>query len=154
MYGSNVTKESSVRRQVKHHLLYFNMVFFVDEVSLNTGIKNDGNKGEQNFVVERGKFSRQCDSTPNTCWTALPFLNALWEPVMSGIFFASEKMSGFDNITVDIFSEMVEGTAGYNMIENFRKGNGIQVSKITNMRGKGSRPSSQSLQMEAPHTKY
>ena len=50
MDGNEVKKENSVMMQVTHHLLYPDMVFFLYEVSFNTGIKNDGNNVGPKFV--------------------------------------------------------------------------------------------------------
>ena len=121
MDGNEVAKNNSIRRQVTRHLLYPGVVLFVDEVGFNTRIKNDGNKRGKKFFVERGTVPQQCTSTANVCWASLLFLDALRGLFMMGIVFAAETISGFNNIGVDIFIELVKGAAGEYMQENYRK---------------------------------
>ena len=109
------------------------MFFFVGEFGFNTEKKNNGNKGGQNFFVGPVTVPRKCDSMSNTRLNGLAFMNAMEEPVMMRIIFAAETISGFNNIVVDIFSELFKGVAGEDMQENYRKINGILVSKLTNI---------------------
>ena len=57
MDRNEVAKENYSRSQITHNLIYPDIVFFVDEVSSNNGMKNYGNKEGQKFVVQHETVS-------------------------------------------------------------------------------------------------
>ena len=86
-------EEEAVGEKVEYEITHADHILYVDEVGNNTCQKEDGSKGGQKFLVERGTEPRNACSTSDAHWTTLGFTAGNGQPVLCAIIFASESLS-------------------------------------------------------------
>ena len=95
-------REEAVGEKVEYELTHPDYILYVDEVGNNTCQKEDGSKGGQKMLVERGSEARTACSTSDAHWTTLGFTAVNGEPVLCVIIFASKTLSVEERLGVDI----------------------------------------------------
>jgi len=76
-------------------VIHPNYFIMGDEKGCNTNMKTDGHVGGKKFMGEAG--TRGCNKkviVTDIHFTVLPFTNALGEPVLSSVVFASDNKDG------------------------------------------------------------
>ena len=104
--GEKVSCESEATgEKVEYRVTHPDYILHVDEVGNNTCQRDDGHKGGQKFLVERGFQPRTSCSTSEAHWTTLGFTSGTGEPVLCGIIFAAETLTVEDRLGIDIFAQ-------------------------------------------------
>ena len=91
--------------KVEYQVIHPDYILHVDEVGNNTCQRDDGHKGGQKFLVERGFQPRTSCSTSEAHWTTLGFTSGTGEPVLCGVIFAAETLSVDERLGIDIFAQ-------------------------------------------------
>jgi len=131
--GEKVSCEGeSTGEKIQYKIIHPDYILHVDEVGNNTCQRDDGHKGGQRYLVQRGSQPRTACSTSEAHWTTLGFTSASGKPVLCAIIFAAETLSVEDRLGIDIFAE---GTGEMFSKQNYGKGKYFPGGPKCNFRG-------------------
>ena len=120
--GEHVSKEKSVGEKVEYEITHPEHILYVDKVGNNTCQKDDGNKGGEEYLDQRGSQSQKACSISDVHWTALRFTAGNGQPVLCVIIFTGQSLSVEDQLGIDLFALLPNKQSGLFHIDNYGRG--------------------------------